>query len=133
MVCDAPYLQNEFGDPDFVYVFNIILSFSTCSQSFKKICTWELLGANVLTALRWNKSLEQTYCKSQDRRGERFSIELGILGESRWDVNRKTVLKYCGYQFKVLEIFFTYLLGTKKGEFDTEHSEPKTSEEKRTK
>ena len=34
--------------PDFFYVFNIILSFSTCSQSFKKICTWELLGANVL-------------------------------------------------------------------------------------
>ena len=34
--------------PDFVYVFNIILSFSTCSQSFKKICTWEILGANVL-------------------------------------------------------------------------------------
>ena len=34
--------------PDFFYVFNIILSFSTCRQSFKKICTWELLGANVL-------------------------------------------------------------------------------------
>ena len=48
MVCDTPYLQNEFGDPRFFYVFNLILSFSTCSQSFKKICTWELLGANVL-------------------------------------------------------------------------------------
>ena len=34
--------------PDFFYVFNLVLSFSTCSQSFKKICTWELLGANVL-------------------------------------------------------------------------------------
>ena len=34
--------------PDFFYVFNLILSFSTCSQSFKKICVWELLGANVL-------------------------------------------------------------------------------------
>ena len=34
--------------PIFFYVFNLILSFSTCSQSFKKICTWELLGANVL-------------------------------------------------------------------------------------
>ena len=34
--------------PEFFYVFNLILSFSTCSQSFKKICTWELLGANVL-------------------------------------------------------------------------------------
>ena len=48
MVCDTPYLQNEFGDPRFFYVFNLILSFSTCSQSFKKICAWELLGANVL-------------------------------------------------------------------------------------
>ena len=48
MVCDTPYLQNEFGDPRFFYVYNLILSFSTCSQSFKKICTWELLGANVL-------------------------------------------------------------------------------------
>ena len=34
--------------PDFSYVFNLILSFSTCSQSFKKICAWKLLGANVL-------------------------------------------------------------------------------------
>ena len=34
--------------PDFFYVFNLTLSFSTCSQSFKKICMWELLGANVL-------------------------------------------------------------------------------------
>ena len=48
MVCDTPYLQNKFGDPLFFYVFNLILSFSTCSQSFKKICVWELLGANVL-------------------------------------------------------------------------------------
>ena len=36
MVCDAPYLQNEFGDPRFFCVFNIILSFSTYSQSLKK-------------------------------------------------------------------------------------------------
>ena len=48
MVCDTPYLQNEFGDPRFFYVFNLILSFSTRSQSIKKICTRELLGANVL-------------------------------------------------------------------------------------
>ena len=42
------YLQTEFGDPPFFYVFNLILSFSTCSESFEKICTWELLGAKVL-------------------------------------------------------------------------------------
>ena len=48
MVCDTAYLQNEISDPRFYYVFNLILSFSTYSQSFKKICTWEVLGANVL-------------------------------------------------------------------------------------
>ena len=48
MVCDAPDLQTEFGDPRLFYVFDKILSFSTCSQSFEKICTWEILGANVL-------------------------------------------------------------------------------------
>ena len=37
MVCDTLHLQNEFGDPQFFfYVFNRILSFSTCSQSLKK-------------------------------------------------------------------------------------------------
>ena len=30
----------------------------------------------------------------------------------------------------MLHIFLTYLLGTKKGEFDTEHGEPKASDEK---
>ena len=34
--------------PDLFHVFSIILSFSTGSQSFKKICTWEILDANVL-------------------------------------------------------------------------------------
>ena len=34
--------------PDFFYIFNIILSFSTWSQSLKKICRWEILGASVL-------------------------------------------------------------------------------------
>ena len=30
--------------PDFFYVFYLILSFSTVSQSFKKICVWEVFG-----------------------------------------------------------------------------------------
>ena len=34
--------------PDLFHAFSIILSFSTGSQSFKKICTWEILDANVL-------------------------------------------------------------------------------------
>ena len=49
MVCDAPYLQNEFGDPRLFLRFDLNLSFSTYSQSFKKICTWEDLG---LTSLK---------------------------------------------------------------------------------
>ena len=48
---DAPYLQNEFGVPDFFNVLNLILSFSTCSESFEKVCAWELLGANVLKSI----------------------------------------------------------------------------------
>ena len=58
VVCDTPYLQNEFGDSRFFYVFNLILSFSTCSQSFKKICTWELLGANVLKIKKYELYLK---------------------------------------------------------------------------
>ena len=50
MVFDTPYLQNEFEGARFFYVFNLILSFSNYGQSFKKICTWVLLGANVLKA-----------------------------------------------------------------------------------
>ena len=30
--------------PDFFYIFYRILSFSTISQSFKKICVWEVFG-----------------------------------------------------------------------------------------
>ena len=30
--------------PDFFYVFYLILSFSTVSQSFEKICVWEDFG-----------------------------------------------------------------------------------------
>ena len=34
--------------PDFFKVFYLILSFSTCRQSFNKIRTWEAFGANGL-------------------------------------------------------------------------------------
>ena len=36
--------QTSSVTPDFFYVFNLILSFSTGSQSFKKICAWEVFG-----------------------------------------------------------------------------------------
>ena len=60
MVCDTRYLQNEFGDRRFFYVFNLVLSFSTCSQSFYKICVWEVLGANVLKNLVHDLALHQS-------------------------------------------------------------------------
>ena len=44
--------------PDFFYVFNLILSFSTCSESFEKICAWELLGAIVLNTQRISREFE---------------------------------------------------------------------------
>ena len=44
MVWSTRYLQNEFGDPRFFYVFYLILSFFTVSESFKKICVWEVFG-----------------------------------------------------------------------------------------
>ena len=48
MVCATPYLQNEFGDHRFFYVFNLILSFSTGSQSLKRSVRGKFLIANVL-------------------------------------------------------------------------------------
>ena len=59
MACDTPSLQNEFGEPRFFLRFNLILSFSTCSQSLKKICAWELLGANVLKESSFNMTRDE--------------------------------------------------------------------------
>ena len=50
-------LKTSSVTPDFFYVFNLILSFSTCSESFEKICAWKLLGANVLKCLYLNQNL----------------------------------------------------------------------------
>ena len=47
--------------PDFFYVFSLILSFFTCSQSFKNICTWELLGANVLELIGQKIKYKKSY------------------------------------------------------------------------
>ena len=74
MVCDAPYFQNEFGDPPFFYVFNIILSFSTYSQSLKKICKWELLGANVLK-LPISPKMTKTEKSDEMGQGETENLE----------------------------------------------------------
>ena len=59
---------------DFFYVFNLILSFSTCSQSFKKICAWELLGANVLKRLE-----EGIHQRSDDHYEEPLPLRDGML------------------------------------------------------
>ena len=61
--------------PDFFYVFNLILSFSSCSQGFKKICAWGLLGANVL------------------KRAHRAAIKVPVHCESLgYDVERRFVI-----------------------------------------
>ena len=55
--------------PDFIYVFNLILSFSTCSESFEKICAWELLGANVLNSqaeISDQSVFLSSHCKSNE-------------------------------------------------------------------
>ena len=69
--------------PDFSYVFNLILSFSTCSQSFKKICAWELLGANVLKRSFFNCScllvLDSSARSSAKSRSSNFSVNLHLI------------------------------------------------------
>ena len=61
MVCDTPYLQNEFGDPQFFFTFlNLFYHSLPKVKVLKKICTRELLGANVLkckTKLNWITTL----------------------------------------------------------------------------
>ena len=42
---------------DFFYVFNLILSFSTGSQSFKKICAWEVFGRKCPSATQNGKKI----------------------------------------------------------------------------
>ena len=78
MVYDAPYLQNEFGDPQFFYVFNPILSFSICSESFEKICTWELLGANVLKRHTWGVVLPVNTGKGDGEDIDRIGVTSGL-------------------------------------------------------
>ena len=42
--------------PDYLYVFIIILSFSICSQSFKKICTWKIWALVSLRHFRCHRN-----------------------------------------------------------------------------
>ena len=43
-VRDLKVVFFKANSPDFCYVFYRILSFSAVSQSFKKICVWEIFG-----------------------------------------------------------------------------------------
>ena len=52
--------------PGFFYVFNLILSFSTCSQSLSKICAWEVLGANVLKFRKIKGPKKDEYKRTKD-------------------------------------------------------------------
>ena len=66
--------------PEFFYVFSIILSFSTCSQSFKKICTWEILGANVLK-LRNNNRMNSR--EMLDKRVQRKQTSTSLANRTK--------------------------------------------------
>ena len=48
-------------------------------------------------------------------------IELTFPVNSLGDINRKTVLKYYGYQLEALRVIDAYLLGRNKRKFVTEH------------
>ena len=62
--------------PNFFYGFNIILSFSGCSQSLKKICTWEILGANVLKQKKYS--------------GVRCTLNIGLYGSANLNITITT-------------------------------------------
>ena len=66
--------QTSSVTPDVFYVFNIILSVSNCSQSLKKICTWELLGANVLNIYTFESFCKNFFilCLTMERLFRRF-------------------------------------------------------------
>ena len=65
--------------PDFFYVFNLVLSFSTCSQSFNKICVWEVLGANVLKLpYLWPKNAVYVWTGGANGKKSPFSISISI-------------------------------------------------------
>ena len=50
-------LKTSSVTPDFFYVFHLILSFSTVSQSFKEICVWEVFWARTSLSKRTDSHL----------------------------------------------------------------------------
>ena len=85
--------------PIFVYVLNLILSFSTCSQSFNKICVWEVLDANVLKYSIEEDKQKKEYGGSYD------SAEILLKHNyptEHWNsryVKRKHSQRVCGFVF----------------------------------
>ena len=56
MVCDTPYLQNEYGDPDFFTLLILTYHFLAADKVLKKSVRGKFLGANVLKCLLKEKS-----------------------------------------------------------------------------
>ena len=75
--------------PIFFYVFNLILSLSTSSQNFNKICTWEVLGANVLNMhiflMFWDVITNSILTQSK-----RWLIKLGTCYKARQTSKEQT-------------------------------------------
>ena len=69
----------------FFCAFNIILSFSTYSQSSKKICTSELLGANVIKQVRCSPCITDTSSRlilQQNRCRKTFEVSATAISLS---------------------------------------------------
>ena len=87
--------KTSSATPVFFYVFNLILSFSTCSQSFKKICTWELLDANVLkkTNSSFQPYLTDFLNKDEKARSVRNNPKFSLLYGRHCDENYYYLIK----------------------------------------
>ena len=82
MVCDASYLQNEFGDPLFFTFLIESYHFLPTVKVFKKICTWELLGTNVLNDV--TRNLRRNWSVTITKRQMRYVYESNTRNRLRF-------------------------------------------------
>ena len=84
--------------PHFFYVFNLILSLSTCSLSFKSICTWEVLGANVLKCQEILQTFGNLAIPSSTKFPDLRSGNTGNICSSIW----LAILLHCKFKWNNL-------------------------------
>ena len=84
----------------YFYVFNLILSFSTDSQSFKKICTWEVLGANVLKVVPDSFLTARELISKISRWRELSNSTPKSLAKSRSKISTNTASKFLKFAYQ---------------------------------